>query len=107
MVGRVVVAGMLAATVAVPVFAGPNDTPGVDRREQRQQTRIQEGVASGALTPREAAKLEAEQARIRAKEQAMKADGVVTKQERKELQRDLNRSSKHIAKEKHDKQRAK
>ena len=29
---------------------------------------------------------------------------VVTKQERKELQRDLNRSSKHIAKEKHDKQ---
>jgi len=105
MVGRMIVAGMLAATVAAPVFAGPGDTPGVDRREQKQQMRIQEGVQSGALTPGEAAKLEAEQARIRAKEAQMKSDGVVTKQERKELQRDLNRSSKHIAKEKHDKQK--
>jgi len=82
MVGRVVVAVVLAATVAVRAFAGPNDTPGADRREHKQQMRIQEGVASGALTPREAAKLEVEQAKIRAKEQAMKADGVVTKQER-------------------------
>lgn len=104
MVGRAIIAVLLAVTFAVPVVAGPNDTPGTDRREREQQMRIQEGVASGALTPREAAKLEAEQARIRAKEQAMKADGVVTKQERKELQRDLNRISRHIAKEKHDKQ---
>ncbi|TAJ22624.1 MAG: hypothetical protein EPO64_13320 [Nitrospirae bacterium] len=95
---------MLAVASATPVLAGPDETPGIDRREQRQEERIQDGVRSGALTPREAAKLEAEQARIRAKEQAMKADGVVTRGERKELQRDLDRSSRHIAREKHDKQ---
>ncbi len=104
MIGRAFIAVMLATTFAAPVFAGPDDTPRADRRERKQQMRIQEGIKSGELTPREAAKLEAEQARIRATERAMKADGVVTRQERKELQRDLDRSSRHIAQEKHDAQ---
>jgi hypothetical protein len=35
----------------------------------------------------------------------MKADGKLDAAERKKLQRDLNRSSRHIAKEKHDRQK--
>jgi uncharacterized membrane protein YebE (DUF533 family) len=96
--------GLLVASVALPALAQMS-APGVDQREQRQQQRIQQGMQSGQLTPKEAARLEAEQARIRNKEAAMKSDGVLTKQERKELHQDLERSSRHIAKEKHDRQK--
>jgi hypothetical protein len=97
---RPFILGLLVASVALPALAQMS-APGVDQREQRQQQRIHQGVQSGQLTPKEAARLEAEQARIRNKE----ADGVWTKQERRELHRDLERSSRHIAKEKHDRQK--
>ncbi|MEK6525530.1 MAG: hypothetical protein AABZ22_01520 [Nitrospirota bacterium] len=105
MIGRAIVAVVLAMTFAVPVFAGPKDTPGVDRREHRQKQRIKEGVRSGELTREEAKGLRREQREIRAKERAMRSDGVVTREERKELRQDLNEASKHIAEEKHDAER--
>lgn len=104
MIERAIIAVALAVTFAAPVFAGPKDTPGVDRREHRQKQRIREGVRSGELTKEEARGLRQEQREIRAKERAMKSDGVVTKEERKELHQDLNEASKHIAEEKHDEQ---
>lgn len=103
MIGRMMVMTGLVVALAAPAFAGPQ-TPGVDKRERHQQQRIREGVKSGELTKREARKLEREQAKIRKEERAMKSDGVVTKEERKELHQDLNEASKHIAKEKHDAQ---
>lgn len=105
MIGRAIVAVVLAVTFAVPVFAGPKNTPGADRREHRQKQRIKEGVRSGELTREEAKGLRQEQREIRAKERAMKSDGVVTREERKELHQDLNEASKHIAEEKHDAER--
>ena len=39
-------------------------TPGVDQRQANQEKRIQQGVASGELTPREAARLERGQDRV-------------------------------------------
>ncbi|MDE3225994.1 MAG: hypothetical protein KGN30_11345 [Nitrospirota bacterium] len=95
---------LLMVAIALPAFA-QTQSPGVDRREQRQQQRIQQGIQSGQLTPKEAARLEQEQARIRDEEAAMKADGKLDAVERRKLQRDLNRSSRHIAKEKHDRQK--
>lgn len=95
---------LLVATVTLPAFA-QTSSPGVDQREQRQQQRIRQGVHSGQLTPKEAARLEAEQARIRNEEAAMKTDGKLDPVERRKLQRDLDRSSRHIAKEKHDRQK--
>lgn len=82
-------------TFACPVFA-QTPSPGVDQRERHQMDRIKEGVRSGELTKQEAKQLAGEQAAIRARERAMKADGEVTPQERRELQRNLDRSSQHI-----------
>ena len=102
---RTFFASMMAAAMAAPAIA-QTATPGVDARQERQQQRIDQGVASGELNKREAARLEREQARIAGHEAAAKADGVVTKQERAQLHREQNRASRHIAKEKHDRQKA-
>lgn len=77
-------------------------TPNVDARQANQRARINQGVASGELTPREAARLRTEQAHIRRDERAAKSDGVVTRRERARLQHELNHSSTDIARQKHD-----
>ena len=79
-------------------------TPGINRREHQQQKRIRRGVRSGSLTKKEAAKLEAQQAKTRAEEAAAKADGKVTAKERAHLQRRESRTSRRIYRQKHDNQ---
>lgn len=86
--------------------SAPAATPGVDLRQSRQEQRIQQGVASGQLTPRETQRLEREQAAISKTEANAKADGTVTPQERKKLHRMQDRASKDIHHQKHDKQHA-
>lgn len=100
-------AGICAATIfmAAPLYAGPTDDPGVQNRKKNQQTRIDQGVNSGDLTRKEAARLEREQAKIKKDEERMKSDGTLTKKERKKLHREQDRASKHIYKEKHDRKK--
>jgi hypothetical protein len=74
----------------------------LDRRQQRQQDRIQQGVASGQLTPREARRLQHEQARIRGAEGRMRADGNLSPQERARLNAMQNRSSQDINRLRHN-----
>jgi len=45
-----------------------------------------------------------DQREIRAKEREMKSDGTFTREERKELQQDLNEASQNIHEQKHDEQ---
>jgi len=101
---RAFLISLITAAAAVPVYA-QTATPGIDARQERQQQRIDQGVASGELNQREASRLEKEQDRIAAHEEKAKADGVVTKGERRKLNREQNRTSRHIAKEKHDRQK--
>lgn len=82
-------------------------TPGIDKREASQERRIQQGVQSGALNQREAARLERREQHIERMEANAKADGKVTPQERKRLQRAENAQSRRIYREKHDAQRRK
>lgn len=96
-------AGLLFAT---GVSLSQDKTPRVDRREARQQKRIEQGVKSGELTPREAGRLEAREAKIQADEAKAKADGKVTKAERAKLQREQNRTSRRIYRQKHDAQKS-
>jgi uncharacterized membrane protein YebE (DUF533 family) len=91
------------AAFALPVMAQTN-TPRIDQRQQNQQQRIEQGVKSGALTEREANRLEKAQERIQGMEDKAKADGIVTAQERKRLQQAENVQSRHIYHEKHDRQ---
>lgn len=76
---------------------------GINTRQHNEQGRIRQGVRSGELTRREAARLEAEQARIRVNEAyARRSGGEFTAQERARVQRQLNRASKDIYRQKHD-----
>ena len=94
---------VLAQTAPAPA-RGPAATPGVDQRQANQQQRIDQGVKSGELTGKEAARLEKGQERIQKMETKAKADGKVTPKERERLQKAQNQQSKKIANEKHDRQ---
>jgi CRISPR/Cas system-associated endoribonuclease Cas2 len=98
----VVVAGALSLMVSGIALAGPTDDPGIQKREQNQEKRIQQGVQSGQLTPKEAGRLETKQAKIKQDEERMKADGKLTKAERKKLKREQDRASKKIYEKKHN-----
>jgi len=80
-------------------------TPRADTRQAEQKARIREGVRSGELTPEEARTLRVEQRLVRITKRAMRADGVVTPRERRVLNRQLNRTSRDISREKHDDQK--
>lgn len=98
------------AAFSLPVLAqtapakDPAATPGIDKRQANQEARIQQGVQSGQLTQREATRLEKGQERVQKMEDKAKADGVVTKKERARIQHAQNVQSRHIAKQKHDRQ---
>ena len=74
------------------------------QRDVNQQRRIEQGVASGELTNREAARLERGQARDNAAQARAGADGKVGPNEQRRLQRQENRQSRRIYREKHDAQ---
>lgn len=102
----------LAATLAVASLgafaqASAPVTPRVDQREVKQDARIQQGVASGQLNAKETYRLEKEQAVINKAEANAKADGKVTKHERRKLNRMQNKASQDIHQQKHDAQTAK
>jgi hypothetical protein len=102
-VTAVIITGCLTATLyAGFAYAGPTDDPGIQQREQNQERRIQQGIKSGELTPREAGRLEAQQARISQREERMKADGKLTKAERRVLHHDQNAASRNIYRKKHN-----
>ena len=98
------------AAVALPVYAqtapakDPAATPGIDKRQAEQQKRIDQGVKSGELTAKEAARMEKGQERIQAMEDKAKADGKVTAKERARINQAQDVQSRHVAKEKHDRQ---
>jgi len=94
------------AVPAQPAAPGnPTAMPRVEQREARQEGRIQQGVNSGQLTPRETRRLQGEQARIERAENHAQADGKVSAQERARLRNMQDRASRDIYREKHDRQR--
>ena len=95
--------GAVAMTLAGLAMA-QTSTPNLDKREASQQKRIDQGVASGQLTAKETNNLDKRQAKLAADEAAAKSDGKVTPAERRKLQREANRNSRAIYRQKHDKQ---
>ena len=75
------------------------------QRDRNQQRRIEQGVRSGQLTDREAARLEHGQARDSSLQARAGADGHVGAREQRREQRNENRQSRRIARQKHDAQR--
>lgn len=95
---------LLALTVvlvALPLTAGAQ----VNRRQHEQRQRIEQGIRRSSLTKREAARIRAREAAIRARERRDRRDGHgLTFAERRRLQREQNRVSHRIYQQKHDRQ---
>lgn len=72
------------------------------QRNVNQQTRVEQGVTSGALTNRETSKLERAQARVDRKEARAAEDGHVGKKEQARIQSAENKQSDEIFEKKHN-----
>jgi hypothetical protein len=98
---------MSAAAVAGFLLLPPSAEAGrIRRRGENQQDRIAQGIGSGALAPREAAQLERREGHLNHEVRDMREDngGTLTKRERLRVDRQQNRLSRGIYRQKHDAQ---
>jgi len=112
-VGGLLLAGSASAQTATNTTSGAGPgvvDPGhprvnqVKRRQTRQQARIAQGVKNGSLSPKETAHLEHREAALQKREQKDMAahNGHLTKPEQRQLNRQENRISRSIARDKHN-----
>ena len=109
-VGGLMIAGSASAQNSSGAGPGVVD-PGhprvnqVNRREANQQKRIGNGVANGKLTSKQATHLEKRETAVqnREKRDMAKNNGHLTKAEQRGINRQQNRISHTIAKDKHSK----
>src|SRR5579871_2091306 len=95
---RVATIVSLGLTLSAPAFA-----QNLNKREARQQHRIAEGIENGSLTPKEAARLEKQEARIKTLQaKDRQSGGGLSDKERDELNRLLNTESHRIYVAKHN-----
>ncbi|MGI8653612.1 MAG: hypothetical protein ACR2LC_00170 [Pyrinomonadaceae bacterium] len=85
--------------------AAIQNTPGIDRREARQQRRIERGVRRGRLTRHEVMRLERRESKIQREEDRARSDGRVTYQERRRINRHLNHVNRGLYRHRHNRQR--
>lgn len=95
----------VCALILVAVSSAADAHANVNTRQARQTMRISIGMQRGLLTPIEAARLGAQQSRIRHIESHYRADGYLGPYERADLQRRLDRSSGAIRWNIRDRQR--
>jgi hypothetical protein len=102
---RIVVSMMMGALLlgGVSNVLAQNE---VNDRQRNQQKRIGEGVENGSLTPAETARLEKQESAIHheVKTERQANGGTLTAQERRQVNRQQNRESKRIYRQKHDAQ---
>lgn len=95
------IAALAAASLMVgsaSAYAAPGN---INQRRARQQARIYQGVESGSLTLRETERLESQEGRIAAIEaRDRRSGGGISPREHAQLERDLNRESRNIYRDK-------
>ena len=89
LVGSLLASALFAGLGMSPVMAQGTMTPGIDRAQQEISARIQQGLASGHITPSEAQSLLRRDREIQIRENRFKSDGSASPQERQQLRQDL------------------
>jgi hypothetical protein len=102
-----VIAALSTAFAADDTAAKPEDKKGrIATRKDKQQDRVAEGVKDGSLTAKEAAKIEAKEAKLNREIRQDRKDGKgLTPKERAKIEAKQDKMSREIYKEKHDKQK--
>jgi hypothetical protein len=103
---RTIASIALGSVLAAPAVTGaePARRPGnINAREHRQSARIRDGVRDGTTDRRELDRLRGDEAAIRAEERVYRrSGGGLNHVERRDLERDLNRTSREIYRAKHN-----
>ena len=94
----------IAAALGLAFCGAAFAQAGTIQRDVNQQQRIEQGLKSGQLTTREAARLEGEEARVERDQARAMQDGKLSPAEKARLAREQNKVSRDIYREKHDAQ---
>ena len=92
----------LLATALLFSLATTNADAQVRKTARHQHVRIKQGVRSGELTRAETRNLAHDQREIRQEVKTAKADGVVSRDERKDIRQDQRQASRKIFRKKHN-----
>ena len=87
---------LLGALGAAPAMAQGVQTPRIDQTQQDISARIQQGMASGHITPSEAQMLMRRERDIQMRENQFKANGSASPQERQQLRAELGTLSAEV-----------
>ena len=99
---RMIFPAVVSIVFAAPVLAQSSATE--VQRNINQQQRIEQGLQSGQLNTREAARLEREESRVEKMEARSLRDGTQSPAEKARIDKAQNRVSRDIYREKHDAQ---
>lgn len=99
---KTTIAIAVGALFAGAAFAQSNYS--IEQRDRMEQARIERGIESGRLTPREAATLTSERAQVERLERRARADGVLTQYERARIDHAQDRLGRDIYQESRDRQ---
>jgi hypothetical protein len=108
---RPIIAAVFGLALAAPIVtfaqdgndASSPERPGINARQHRQVGRIRAGRHEDQITRGELNRLRADQAAIRAEERIYRASGDgLNRWERRDVQRDLNRTSREIYRARHN-----
>jgi len=108
---RRMIAAVFAFAVAVPLVTFAQDANGasgdrrmgINARERRQIARIHAGRVDDQITRGELNRLRADEAAVRAEERVYRRSGDgLSRRERRDLRRDLNRTSREIYRARHN-----
>lgn len=100
-----ILAAALTLSPAALLAQNPTHAPGeIGQRQENQQDRIGQGVKSGQLTAGETSHLEHQEAGIQQEKRGMRAqdNGKLTRQDKRTLNRQQNRESHRIYRDKHN-----
>ncbi len=88
---------LFAGLGMTPVMARQGtSTPAIDQAQRAINVRIQQGLASGKITPSEAQVLYRRDREIAARESRFKADGRVTAKDREKLRSDIEKLNAEV-----------
>jgi hypothetical protein len=95
---------LIASTAAAQTTTPPDNPATINQRLENQKDRIQAGTRDDQLTTGERTRLRANDAAIRAQERVYRRanDGTLTRSEKQQLNRELNRNSRRIYRDRHN-----
>ncbi|MSP39399.1 MAG: hypothetical protein EXR70_12990 [Deltaproteobacteria bacterium] len=104
---KAIITVAVVAALALPGVVLAQSTKRIDKRQDYQDQRIEKGVATGQLNQKEAARLEKGQQHVQKLEDKAMQDGKMTTKEKVRIEHAQDVQSKRIARQRHDKQKAK